>query len=73
MTSMPLLTQANLHDPDVTTQIDLPDNSSLNHALTTVAQEVVELLQQAYPVQAYPVQEQTKSLSLNHDNQYIEE
>lgn len=34
------------------TQVDVFGDSPVNHALTAVAQEVAELLKQAYPVQA---------------------
>lgn len=36
----------------VTTQVDFLGDSPVNYALTAVAQEVAELLKQAYPVQA---------------------
>jgi hypothetical protein len=36
---------------EVTTQADSPSDSPINHALIAMAQEVAELLKQAYPVQ----------------------
>jgi hypothetical protein len=68
MTSIPLPTQANFDNPEFQAQDSLSDDSSLNQALIAVAQEVAELLRQAYPVQ-----DQTKPLFLNHDNQHIQE
>jgi hypothetical protein len=37
---------------EVTTQAASPSDSPINHALIAMAQEVAELLKQAYPVQA---------------------
>lgn len=51
MTFTPLLVQDDFQHLRVTTQIDLFGNSPVNQALTTVAQEVVELLQHTYPFQ----------------------
>jgi DNA-binding NarL/FixJ family response regulator len=52
MTSIPLLTLDYFKHPMFPTQIDFLGDSPLNHALIAVAQEVAELLQQAYPFQA---------------------
>jgi hypothetical protein len=48
-----LLTQIkNDFEPEGTPQTDSLRNSSMNHALIAIAQEVAELLKQAYPSQA---------------------
>lgn len=52
MTSIPLLTKDDFECHLVSTQIDFAGDSPINHALTTVAQEVAQLLRQAYPSQA---------------------
>jgi hypothetical protein len=52
------MTDLRLHNEDfsehfeVTTQADSPSDSPINPALIAMAQEVAELLKQAYPVQA---------------------
>lgn len=52
MTSIPSLSKDDFKHPKLPTQIDFLSNSPVNHALIAVAQEVAELLQQAYPFQA---------------------
>ncbi|WP_246163025.1 LuxR C-terminal-related transcriptional regulator [Brasilonema sennae] len=52
MTSISLLVKDDFEYLKVPTQTDFFDNSSINYALTAVAQEVAELLQQAYLFQA---------------------
>ncbi|MGJ3253181.1 MAG: hypothetical protein ACFE0J_18925 [Elainellaceae cyanobacterium] len=39
-------------ESEVTSQTDSIRDSSVNHALIAIAQEVAELLKQSYPVQA---------------------
>ncbi|BAY50538.1 two component transcriptional regulator, LuxR family protein (plasmid) [Scytonema sp. HK-05] len=51
MASIPLLIKDDFEYLRVPSQIDFFGDSSVNHALTAVAQEVVELLQQAYAFQ----------------------
>lgn len=50
MASIPFLVKDGSEPLSVPTQVDSFGNSSINHALTTVAQEVAKLLQQTYPV-----------------------
>ena len=52
MKSIPLLTKDDFECHSVPTQIDVVGDSPINHAITAVAQEVAELLRQAYPSQA---------------------
>ena len=52
MTHTPLLVKDDSEYFRVSTQADSLGDSSVNHALTHVAQEVAGLLQQAYPAQA---------------------
>lgn len=51
MASIPFLIKDDSEFLSVPAQIDSLGNSSINHALTAVAQEVAGLLQQAYPIQ----------------------
>jgi hypothetical protein len=51
-----------------TPQTDSLRNSSVNHALIAIAQEVAELLKQAYPVQADDT-DYLKSTNRKHSNQ----
>jgi DNA-binding NarL/FixJ family response regulator len=52
MKDIPLLVKNDFEYLKIQNQINSLGNSSVNHALTAVAQEVAELLQHAYPVQA---------------------
>nr|MDZ8003353.1 hypothetical protein [Nostoc sp. DedSLP05]MDZ8100867.1 hypothetical protein [Nostoc sp. DedSLP01] len=52
MTHLPLRNKNFFEHFEVTTQADSSSNSSVNHALIVMAQEVAELLKQAYPIQA---------------------
>ncbi|MBW4430462.1 MAG: hypothetical protein KME28_01505 [Pelatocladus maniniholoensis HA4357-MV3] len=52
MTHTPLLVKNGSEYLKISTQVDCSGDFSINYALTTVAQEVAGLLQQAYPVQA---------------------
>jgi hypothetical protein len=52
MTSKPLLVKDDFEHLRFPTKVDNFGDSPVNHALTAVAQEVAELLKQAYPVQA---------------------
>ncbi len=52
MTSILLLVKDDFEHLRFPTQIDFCCDSPVNHALTAVAQEVAELLQQAYSFQA---------------------
>ncbi|WGV25820.1 hypothetical protein [Halotia branconii] len=52
MTHLPLRNKNFSEHFEVTTQADSPSDSSVNHALIVMAQEVAELLKQAYPIQA---------------------
>ncbi|NJR60275.1 MAG: hypothetical protein HC769_16420 [Cyanobacteria bacterium CRU_2_1] len=53
---------------EVTTQADFPSDSPINHALIALAQEVAELLKQAYPVQA---DDAVESTTRKHSNVVI--
>lgn len=50
MASIPFLVKDEFESLSAPTQVDSFGNSSINHALTTVAQEVAGLLQQDYPI-----------------------
>jgi hypothetical protein len=52
MTGKPLHDEDDFAHSSVTTKVDVVDNSSVNRALIAMAQEVAELLTQAYPTQA---------------------
>ncbi|MBD2527074.1 response regulator transcription factor [Nostoc sp. FACHB-133] len=52
MTSILFLLKHDFKHLNVLSQVDDSDNSSINHAFTAVALEVVELLQHLYPNQA---------------------
>ncbi len=52
MTRIPLQGKDDFEDSKGATQVDFLGDSSVNHAFIAVAQEVAELLKQAYPVQA---------------------
>lgn len=52
MTRIPLQGKDDFEHFRVATQVDFLGDSSVNYALIAVAQEVAELLKQAYPVQA---------------------
>ncbi len=52
MTRIPLQGKDDFEHFRVATQVDFLGDSPINHVLITVAQEVAELLKQAYPVQA---------------------
>jgi hypothetical protein len=52
MTHLPLQGKNDSEHFEITTQADSFSDSSVNHALIAIAQEVAELLKQAYPVQA---------------------
>ncbi|WP_250124565.1 hypothetical protein [Chroococcidiopsis sp. CCMEE 29] len=51
MTRTPLQDKDDFEHSKGATQVDVFGDSPVNHALTAVAQEVVELLKQAYPIQ----------------------
>lgn len=52
MTFIPLQVKDNFEHSRFLSQIDVLGDSPVNHALIAVAQEVAQLLQQAYPFQA---------------------
>lgn len=52
MTHLPLQGKNDSEHFEVITQADSPSDSSVNHALIAIAQEVAKLLKQAYPIQA---------------------
>ena len=52
MTLIPLVVKDDFEHLEVSTQVDVVDNSPINHAFTAVAQEVARLLQHIFPPQA---------------------
>lgn len=51
MVSTPLLTKSKVEYLELPNQINVSEDSSVNHALTHVAQTVTEILQHTYPFQ----------------------
>jgi len=56
-----LVQSRNDSEHEGTPQTDSLRDSSVNHALIAIAQEVAELLKQAYPVQADNVRARTRT------------